>query len=85
MTPAEQILHYSQVLKHRTRIEVERSEPTTLQEAMRIADRLDSLYNGNNTFMGFGAHIGGSDGPTPLLSGTIPQKRYNRLSYADKK
>ena len=85
MAPAEQIFHYSQGLKHRTRIEVERSEPTTLQEAMRIAGGLDSLYNGNNTFMGFGAHIGGSDGPTPMQIGTIPQKRYNRLSYAEKK
>ena len=47
MTPAEQIFHYSQGLKHRTRITGERSEPTTLQEVMRIADRPDSLYNGN--------------------------------------
>ena len=85
MTLAEQMFHYSQGLKHRTRIEVERSEPTTLQEAMRITDRLDSPYNGNNTFIGFGAHIGGSDGPTPMQIGTIPQKRYNRLSYAEKK
>ena len=75
MTAAEQIFHYSQGLKHRKRIEVERSEPTTLHEAMRIADRLDSLYTGNNTFMGFGAHIGGSDGPAPMQIGTIPQKK----------
>jgi len=44
MTAAEQIFHYSQGLKTRTRIEVERSEPNTLQDAMKIADRLDSLY-----------------------------------------
>ena len=52
---------------------------------MRLADRLDSLYHGNNTFMGFEAHIGRSDGQTPMQIGTIPQKRYNRLSYAEKK
>ena len=52
---------------------------------MRIADRIDSLYNGNNKFMALGAYIGGSVGPKPLQIGTIPQKRYKRLSYAEKK
>ncbi|CDF37989.1 unnamed protein product [Chondrus crispus] len=45
MTSAEQIFHYSQGLKTRTRIEVERAEPQSLQDAMKIADRLDSLFN----------------------------------------
>ena len=82
MTAAEQIFHYSQGVKQGTRIEVERSERTTLQEAMRIADRLDSLCSGSNPFMRFGTHNGGSQGPAPMKIGTIPQKRYNRISYA---
>ena len=52
MTPAEQISHYSQGLKSRTRIEVERAEPITLQDAMKIADRLDSLYTSGQNFSG---------------------------------
>ena len=47
MAMAEQIFYYSQGLKTRTGIEVERAEPSTLQEAMKITDRHDSLYTNN--------------------------------------
>ena len=36
MTMAEQIFHYIQRLKTRTRIEVERAEPSTRQDAMKL-------------------------------------------------
>ena len=66
MTPTEQIFHYNQSLKHISSIEVELSEPTTLQEDMRIADRLESLYSGSNTLVGFGTYTGCSDGQSAM-------------------
>ena len=51
MTAAEQIFHYRQGLNTRTRIEVERAEQQSLQDAMKNADRLDSLFkSGENQF-----------------------------------
>ncbi len=85
MTAAEQIFHYSQGLKTRTRIEVERSEPNTLQDAMKIADRLDSLYTSGQNSFGFGrSNNNHSGGPTPMQIGNIPQYRNKRLPYAEK-
>lgn len=89
MTPAEQIFHSSQGLKNRTRNEVERAEPQSLQDAMRIADRIDSLYQ--NTYgagnFGFGnnSNNGFSDGPTPMQIGNINYQRSNRLSELEKR
>ena len=90
MTPAEQIFHYSQGLKNRTRIEVERAEPQSLQDAMRIADRIDSLYQntyGGGCNFGFGNNSsnGFSDGPTPMRIGNINYQRSNRLSESEKR
>ncbi len=44
MAVDKQIFHFSQGLKNRTRVEIERSEVATLPEAMRIDGRMDSLY-----------------------------------------
>ncbi len=44
MANDEQIFHYSQGLKNRIRLEIERSEMKSLTEAMRIADLIDSIY-----------------------------------------
>ncbi len=43
MASDEQIFHYSQGLKNRIRLEIERVEITSLTEAMRIAHRIDSI------------------------------------------
>lgn len=86
MTPAEAIFHYSQGLKHRTRVEVERSEPNNLQEAMQIADRMDNLLAPR---FGGGFHGGNgmpSDGPVPMQIGNMnTQRSNNRLHPAEKK
>ncbi len=71
MAVKEQIFHYSQGVKNRIRVEIERSEVATLPEAMLIADRMDSLYNNHR-----GAFIfsnGPSSGPVPMEIGQIPQ------------
>ncbi len=44
MARDEQSFHYSQGLKNTIRVEIERSEVTSLQEAMRIADGIDNIY-----------------------------------------
>ncbi len=41
----EEQYSYSQGLKNRIRVEIERSKVATLPETMRIADRMDSLFN----------------------------------------
>ncbi len=50
MANDEQIFHFSQGLKTRIKVEIERSELTSLSEAMRIADRMDSLYSRGSFF-----------------------------------
>ncbi len=45
MAQAEQLFHYSQGLKNKIRIEIERAQPENLQSAMIIADRIDNIYN----------------------------------------
>ena len=67
MSTPEQFFHYSQGLKNRIRIEIERTEPNNLQDAMRIADRIDSLYQSNSGFSSFGnsyINNSGSNEPT---------------------
>ncbi len=44
MANDEQIFHCSQGFRNRIRLEIERSEIKSLAEAMRIADRIDSIY-----------------------------------------
>ena len=81
MQNAEQIFHFSQELKNRIRMEIERAEPSNIHEAMRIADRLDSLYNANG-FNSFGN--GGSQGPVPMQIGNLNSRNYQRLSYGER-
>lgn len=45
MSAAEQIPHYSQGIKTREQIEVKRTKPSTLQEAMMVANRTESLFS----------------------------------------
>ena len=88
MSTPEQIFHYSQGLKNRIRIEIERAEPNNLQDAMRIADRIDSLYQSNSGFSSFGnsySNNSGSNEPTPMQIGNMNSKQYNRLSFAEKR
>ncbi len=67
--------NYSQGLKNRIRVEIERSELTSLSEAMRIADRMDSLYSrGSFFFQG-----GPSNGPTPMEIGQVPFKKHYKF------
>ncbi len=66
MAQAEQIFHYSQGLKNKIRIEIERAQPKNLQSAMIIADRIDNIYN-------VGLEFGSSsrNQPTPMEIGNI--------------
>ncbi len=78
MANDEQILHYSQGLKNRMRLEIERSEITSLTDAMRIADRIDSIYTrGSFPYQG-----GFGNGVTPM---DVPQKyKFVKLSAEEK-
>lgn len=87
MAIAEQLFHYSQGLKNRIRIEVERSEATSLQEAMRLADRIDNLFSsGNRSFWGTNSNgiKEGYNGPTPMQIGNINQYKTNSNQYIRK-
>ncbi len=84
MAAEEQILHYSQGLKYRIRVEIERSEVNTLPEAMRIADRMDSIYNHYRGPLTFGS--GPDSGPVPMEIGQMPQKiRFKWRSAAERR
>lgn len=91
MDPAERIFHYSNGLKTKMRIEVGRAEPDTLDKAMRIADKMDSLYYSNGRYMGQN-NGNGVGGPTPMQIGNIQRRRFNnnfdrrnQLSFAERK
>ncbi len=71
MAVEEQIFHYSQGLKNRIRVEIERSEVAALPEAMRIADRMDSLFNNHRGTFIF--NNGPGSGPVPMEIRQIPQ------------
>jgi len=48
MGHVERLFHYSQGLKRHIRIEVERADCDTLHDAMKVADKLDSIYSQNS-------------------------------------
>lgn len=87
----EQIFHYKHGLKRSIRIEVTKSDPKTLHEAMKIADRMDTIYN-SVSFNVFSSerHRGGpsysshasDEGPTPMQIGNIhsSQRRFQRVN-----
>ena len=88
MRTPEKIFHYSQGVKNRIRIEIQRAEPNNLQNAMRIADRIDSLYQSNSGFSSFDnscSNNSGSIEPSPMQISNMISKQYNRLSYAEKR
>jgi len=66
MAQAEQIFHYSQGLKNKIRIEIERAQPENLQTAMIIADRIDNIYG---TTFEFGSSS--RNQPTPMEIGNM--------------
>ena len=85
MTAAEQIFHYSQGLKTRTGIEVERAELQSLQDAMKIADRLDSHFNRGQNCFGFPRSTPSfPSAPTPMQIGNIQPHRSTKPSPAEK-
>ena len=84
MAVSEQLFHYNQGLKHKIRIEVEKSDPENLQQAMRLADKMDNLISNRNELLvslsPFGSP-GSSNGPTPMQIGNIKSRGfYKRLS-----
>lgn len=52
MSAAEQIFQYSQGLKSLVQTETERRKPSTLQGAMIVANKTESLFS--STYSGFG-------------------------------
>ncbi len=66
MAQAEQIFHYTQGLKNKIRIEIERAQPENLQKAMIIADRIDNIYSVSPDF-GSSSRIQ----PTPMEIGNM--------------
>ena len=65
MAQAEQIFHYFQGLKNKIRIEIKRSQPENLSNAMVIGDRVDKVY-GLGDFNGNIQRI-----PTPIEIGNM--------------
>ncbi len=59
MAGDDQVFHYRQGLKNKIRAEIERSEVTSLQEAMIIADRMDNVCS-NSTFSFSGSPFNGA-------------------------
>ncbi len=64
MAVEEQIFHYSQGLKNRITVEIERSEINTLPQPKRIADRMESLCNNYRAPITFSS--GPDSGPVPM-------------------
>ena len=76
MAQAEQMFHYSQGLRNKIRIEVERSQPDNLSSATVIADRIDNIYGS----VDFNGNI--ERGPTPMEVGNMHfQNRPRAGSY----
>ncbi len=81
MTEDEKLFHYKQGLKHRIRVEIERSEIDFLAEAMRIADRMDIIY-GRTTF---NFHHTNSGRPQPMEIGNVHiRRKFVKLSPEEK-
>ncbi len=83
---AEQMFLYKEGLKHNIRIEIEKSDPATLHEAMVVADRMDRIYsrrNFGNNYNSFNRNNNNNinSGPTPMEIGNIGV----RLSEAEKR
>lgn len=83
MATTEEPIHYNQGLKNCIRMEVERSDPNNIQNAMKITNRVDALLT--NSYGHYGSGEGGSEGITPMKIGNMNMKRFNKLSYAEKK
>ena len=86
MAVSEQLFHYNQGLKHKIRIEVEKSDPESLQQAMKLADKMDNLMSNRHELPFtprpnlFGS-TGSSNGPIPMQIGSIKsQRRYKKPS-----
>ncbi len=80
MANDEHVFHYSQGLKNRISVELERSEIASVTEAMRIADHIDSIYTrGSFPYQeGFGNWV------TPTEIGNVPRKyKFEKLSPED--
>lgn len=85
---AEQTLHYTQDMKTGVRVEVDRTEPVTLQDAVIIADRMENLFRGSYSSYRFESDHNNNrtpERPTPMQIEYINKKRYNQLSYVGKK
>ncbi len=81
MTEDNRLFHYNQGLKHRIRVEMERSEIDLVAEAMRTADRMDNIYGGAT----FNFHRTNSGVPEPIEIGNVPIKRkFVKLSPEEK-
>ena len=80
MTEAEKLDRFVRGLKGQVRKEVELREPTTLNDAVRIADRVDAVtyYYGRQEQMGPKSE---SSGPTPMEVDAIQRRG---LSKADR-
>lgn len=69
------------------RVEVVRTEPSTLRDAMIIAGRMDNILSGSHNSYGFGNNQNtnrASEGPNPMQIGYINKKTYNRFSHVEK-
>lgn len=79
MSSDEQVFHYTQGLKNRIRVELERSEVNSLQAAMKLADRMDHLYDSGNSINFKNASFSTKttqNYPTPMEIGNIQFKRF---------
>lgn len=83
MDVKEQLFHYSSGLRRSTQIEVVKADPTSLKEAMQVADRIDTIY-ASITRMNDTRSIGPSrmDGSSSLRpqSGPVPMQIGNMQS-----
>ena len=82
MSVADQMFLYKEGLKYNIRVEIEKAEPSSLHDAMVVADRIDRIYSRKT----FGSssnsnHFNNNNGPTPMEIGNI---NFN-LSDAEKR
>ena len=45
MSVEEQLFHFTEGLRYKIKVEIEKENPTTLQDAMQLADRMDRISN----------------------------------------
>lgn len=87
-TAAKQIFHYTQRLETQKSTEVERSEPSSMQETMTVEDRRKGLFS--NNYIGFGFRNtkigrGVTDEPMPMQIEIIKYQQNSKLCYAEKR